>query len=342
MKAGFDTAVRIIENAANAHALFGNEEPEKKYRMLALLCHPDQLQTQPESIRTRGEAAFRKLSMLYAQINGKTAVPAPVVLGKWVVGNLIIPGDITDIYHASSKEHAHSVLKIARSPADTDLMEQEVAALKKLHADTRSEKFKHYVPAVQDTFKASGRRAVVMQFAEAELRKGGFEPLITLENITATTGKLPMRHVVWMSNRLLSALGFVHNNGVVHGAIIPSHLMYGPLSHTLLVVDWCYSVDAAKLKHIPAIVEKYKSWYPREVLRKNKPSPSTDLYMWAMMVRNTAESIPPRMKGLLDWCLTDSMKTRPENAWDVQDKWRKLAKEEFGPPSYTELKMTTT
>jgi hypothetical protein len=59
--------------------------------------------------------------------------------------------------------------------------------------------------------------------------------------------------------------------------------------------------------------------------------------MWAMMVRNTAEVIPARFKPLLDWCLADSAKARPQSAWDVQDKWGKLAQEEFGKPRYLKL-----
>jgi hypothetical protein len=106
-----------------------------------------------------------------------------------------------------------------------------------------------------------------------------------------------------------------------------------------MLVDWCYSVDAATPTNIPAIVKNYKSWYPREVLRKEKPTPATDIFMWAMMVRNTAEFIPPRFKGLLDWCLADSARTRPQDAWSVQDKWGKLAQEEFGKPRYLKLNL---
>lgn len=330
------SAIRHIENATTASVLFGID-PEKTYRVLAQLCHPDKLATQPAAMQKRGNDAFAKLSQMYATLNGKTAPVAPVVFGKWVVEHPITSGDIADLYQITSTTHKRAVLKIARSHGDNDLMDREISALKKLHGDTRSDKFKHYIPQPIDSFKASNRRAVVLNYAESELREGGFEPMVSLEQITSIKGKLDMRHVVWMSNRILSALGFIHNNGIVHGAIVPPHLMYGPLSHTLMLVDWCYSVDAAALTHIPAIVKNYKSWYPREVLRKDKPTPATDIFMWAMMVRNTAENIPARFKGLLDWCLADSPKTRLQSAWDVQDKWGKLAQEEFGKPRYLKL-----
>ena len=67
-------------------------------------------------------------------------------------------------------------------------------------------------------------------------------------------GGIEFRHIVWMMNRALNAVGFAHDAGVVPGAVIPEHLMYSE-SHGLTLVDWCYSVTAESKRHLPARVK---------------------------------------------------------------------------------------
>lgn len=337
------SAIKHIEAAKTSASMFGIGDAETVYKQLARLCHPDVLAKETTATQKRGNDAFAKLSQMYASLNGKGVSSSPVVFGKWIVEHPIVGGDIADIYQVTSADIKRGVMKIARSAGDNDLMDREVTSLKKLATDTRSDKYKHYVPSIIDTFKASHRRATIINPAEAPLRDGTIEPMISLSDILGMTGgKLDMRHVVWMSNRLLAALGFVHKNGIVHGAIVPPHLMYGPGSHNMLLVDWCYSVSAENVTNVPALVKDYRAWYPREVLRKDKPTPGTDIYMWAYMVRQIADKVPARFKGLLDWCLADSARTRPQDAWEVQDKWGALAQEEFGKPKYLKLNLPIT
>ena len=89
--------------------------------------------------------------------------------------------------------------------------------------------------------------------------------------------------MAWMWRRLLIALGFAHTCGMIHGAVLPSHVLIQPEQHGLVLIDWSYAVsNPATGDYIPAIVTEYQAWYPAEVLAKEPPSPSTDLYMGAM------------------------------------------------------------
>jgi len=327
-----------IESAKSPKELYGSGDVEKLYRRFMLSCHPDKFASESEALRKRGENAFKKVREYYDLLNGKKAA-APAVFGKWVVEHAIVGGDLADIYQVTSASTPKGILKIVRSANDNDLQENEIAALRDFHKEATNP-FQRYFPNVLESFKASGRRAIIMTPAEMALKDGPIEPMVSLEEILRRSGgKIDFRHMVWMSNRLLSALGYVHNRGRVHGAIVPSHLMYGPESHGLTLVDWCYSVTGESKKHIPAIVKDYRHLYPKEIFRKEPPMPGTDLFMWAMIVK-ASTTVPRRFDGLLDWCLADSRRARPQDAWKIQDQWGTLAAEEFGKPKYLKLQLS--
>lgn len=341
-KLSITQAFDLIQKSTRAATLF-NGDAEKIYRTLMVICHPDRLMKESAAVQKRGADVVAKLNQLYQQYKGKSAPSSPAVFGKWVVERPIIGGDLADIYEVVNSTGERNILKIVRGAGDNDLMDREITSLKKLNDDPRSQNFKKYVPKLIDTFKASHRRASILTPAEMLLLNSDppqTESLLSLSELMPMLGgKIDMKHIVWMSNRLLSALGWIHQNGIVHGAVVPPHLMFGPVTHHMVLIDWCYSVTSDAISPIPAIVKDYRDWYPREVFRKDNPTPATDIYMWAMMVRQCADHIPARMKGLLDWCLADSARTRPQNAWDVQDKWGKLAQDEFGKRRYLKLEI---
>lgn len=326
--------IKLVEGAKIAGNLFGKESDaqQDKYRKLAKVLHPD-LVTDGK-LKKRAADAFAKLADLYAKLNGKTDPAKPVVIGKWVIGEPIAGGDICDLYTAASKD-AEGVLKIARLPRDNDLVEQEGFALKFLHAyKDGGENYLRYIPKVFDSFEASGRRANVLT------------PCVKQWSLADIVGMIPdldFRHCVWMLNRALSALGYVHRAGVIHGAVVPSHLVYGPANHSLSLVDWCYSVTRESKKHIPAVVKDWKQCYPAEVSRKLAPLPSTDLYMlFASFKSFDRISIPKKFGIVFDLCLAGSPNSRPGDAWEVQDRLKQIAEDVYGPPRFLELKIPIT
>jgi serine/threonine protein kinase len=321
-------AIVKIEAATTASVLFG-PEPEKTHKKLVLLIHPDRMGA---AIKDRAQAALYKLNILYDSLNGKAHAPTPVVIGKWIVGDVLAKGDIADVYSAYPVADPKQIVafKIARSPQDNDLIAAEHSSLKVLHADKRSDNFKRYLPQLLGTLEASGRRANILSFAEASY---------SLADIVTFYPKgLDFRHIVWMMSRGLSALGFAHSNKVIHGAILPEHLMYAPESHGLTLVDWCYSVHESG--HIPAVVKKRANLYPAEVERKSQPSPATDIFMLAGTLK-AAAGIPKRFRPLFEHCLAGSPRSRPQDAWELSEKWTALAKEEYGDPQFIKLAIPT-
>lgn len=322
-------AISMIEQAPSASALFeGGPLPKLVYQNLARLCHPDVVTEVPKK---RAERAFQKMTEFYAQITGKTVANAPVVAG-YVVERPLAKGDLCDLYQVTSvKDSSPAILKIAQTPVDNDLVANEASALKLLHADKRTDEFKRYLPRLVESFKASGRQANILSVAENTFSLNDLGEMFPRG--------LDFRHVVWMGNRLLSILGYAHRNGIIHGAVLPAHLLYRPFDHGLVLVDWCYSVKIGE--PLKARVKAHVTDYPPEVARKMPATAATDIYMAALALRSSVllKDIPRRFLGIFEHCLAASPNARPQDAWDVQSRWKQKAEEEYGPHRFVELQV---
>jgi len=322
-------AIRFVLTARAVNDIFpDSDSAEKTYRELAMLVHPDAVNA---SSKTEAESAFVKLTKFYQELNGKSEPFPAMKIGHWVVTAPLASGDMADLYCATNEKRDEVVFKIARLPRDNDLMEAEASNLKALWADGSTDNFKKYLPQVFENVRASGRAANV-------LARAGISHYSLMDILQRFPAGLDFRHIVWMMNRLLAVLGCAHRTGFVHGAVLPQHLLYQIEDHGLMLVDWCYSVPRGKI--VKAIVSAQRASYPFEILGKKSVDASTDIFMAARAMINAAGTIPSRFQGLLeDWCLADSPKARPHDAWELQERWIQLAEKEYGPPKYVRLEM---
>lgn len=301
-------------------------DPEKWFKRYARVCHPDIV---PPHYKRRAEEAFKRLGQLYGEFTGKSTPPPQTVIAGCVVTSSFMKGDICDLYLAESENDPRSIIKIARSPKDNDLMDREKAALNCLWNQKVMDNFKKYLPQMHAATKASGRRVNIIH------EEAGYHSLQDIANMMS--GTIDYRHIVWMVNRVLSVLGFIHRSGVVHGAVLANHMLFQPEEHGLKLVDWCYSSLAGQ--HTPAIVRDYSSLYPPEVLKKRPAGPWTDIYMLMKTINRVTGNVPKRFRDLIQWCVAESPSARPDDAWKIQDMWIGLAKEEYGKPKYIKLEL---
>lgn len=318
-------------------------EIDANHRRLAKECHPDRFVKAAPSVRKRAETAFKLLQDLYAQAIGKPSLTSPVRVGDYVVTGSLTRGDVCDLYHVeSTKDDSTGILKLARSSRDNDLMQAEFENLTFLLDSAagsawsgldKHETFQHYLLKLLTTVKANGRQGNILSDANE------FIPLNEFNSIWKHG--IDYRHFVWMCNRALSIIGYAQYRGVVHGAVLPEHLLYNPVSHDLRLVDWCYSVRSASNKHIPAIVSARKELYPQEVTRKLPASAMTDLCMLVRSLETVriAGERPEAFKHLLTWAKADSTSSRPQNIWEFQDRWVAAAKVAYGPAKFTVLEI---
>jgi hypothetical protein len=145
---------------------------------------------------------------------------------------------------------------------------------------------------------------------------------------------LDARDVAWMWRRLLVALGLAHRAGVVHGAVLPPHVLIEPDGHGVVLVDWCFSAPVGGT--VPALVPGYDArWYPDEIPRKRPCGPGTDIAMasgcmsWLMGPR-----APRELHDFARGCRQRPLDARPDDAWRLLRELDEVLDRLYGPRTF--------
>lgn len=309
-----DEAIALIEAATDPRALFGGN-PGREYRRLARLTHPD---VNPGG--ARAAAAFARLSALW-QRHRAESVPA----------GLAFSGDIANLY-----EHDRGLVKIARDPADNDLLDREAAALARLRR-AGAKRFLAYVPALigcqrhKDPDSGAERRANLIS------RLDGF---VTLADVHAAYPRgLDPRDTAWMWRRLLVAVGFAHRAGVIHAAVLPEHVLIHPAEHGLVLVDWCYAITQPGGVAV-ALPAAYADWYPAEVRSRQAPGPDLDTWLVTRCMTHLMGGLaPPSLATFARGCTLPRASLRPSDAWQLLTELDALLERLYGPRTFRPFTM---
>lgn len=351
-------AIQFILNSAKCpEDIFGEKASEatikREYHRLARVAHPDRYLDPKEA--GIAQVVLARINNWHAQATAKLEagtygdwkphvtppaktdfVPTTVnVKGRtYIVTSELGHGDLADVYRAKYTDGGaeHQVaLKLARNAADNDLLQAEAQTLAKLYPKKqKSEKYYRHLPKLTDSFKLKGkgglRQANILELADG---------CVSLADIIQAYPKgVDFRDAAWMFKRCLSGLGFVHQAGIIHGAILPPHILVHPVNHGATIVDWCYAVPSGK--PIRALSKPYKAIYAPEVLTKGAAVPQTDIYMLAktFMVLLGASNPPVRIIRFLESCMFKVPGMRPSSAWDLHDEFDDLLTKLVGPKKY--------
>jgi hypothetical protein len=314
------SAIAAIEAAKRPRDIFPDADAEAHhaYRRLARLVHPD-----VNGDDKRAASAFRKLSALWQHHRAGAST-----------GDVLAAGDIANLISLSAQVlvTGPAVLKLARDPADGDLIAREAAALRWLQEYGDLE-FLPYVPQLHETRRytdpatGSTRRGNVLE------RLSGF---ISLDRVAEKfPGGLDPRDVAWIWRRVLVAIGLAHQVGITHGAVLPPHIMIWPRVHGLTLVDWCYSSGGPNPGHLPAVVARYRDWYPPELGPGYAPGPDLDIYLATKsMLALIAEPVPAPLAAFAKGCTLASPHSRPADAWGLLSEFDELIERMWGPRTF--------
>ncbi len=140
-----------------------------------------------------------------------------------------------------------------------DLLNEEAQAMWDL---------RHYaIPAVKDIIKmGDGSYALVMSYISGP----------TLEQVIEKTGPLEAEHVAWITERILNALRYIHDNGIVHGDIKPQNIIVQPTKHTAVLVD--FGLSAIKPTSASRAKGYTELFAPPEQMNGGVILPESDFY----------------------------------------------------------------
>ena len=360
--------VQIVDGAKCPEDLFGlvfdQDRLDATYKQLVRSVHPDLV---PAHEKDKATQIFQRLSELKRQaeykhaqgtygdrtasVEAKPAV-APTVIEtkkrKYAITTRVAIGDIADLYRASFMHGADErvvVMKVASHPGDNDLMENESKVLTKLGAltlDDHMRPFMRFIPALDDTF--------ALQDGKTKRRVNVLPDLgdyYSLLEVYREKDAIDFRDMVWMYKRTLEALGFLHRQGVVHGAITPAHVLVHPVNHGAKLIDWCYATEPGGT--VKAGSKTWRALYAPEILEKKPVSAATDIYMATkcavFLVGGNIETnrmsakVPAEVQRFLTGCLMAAPSRRPDDAWKVRDEFGELLQRLVGKPTYRRLEM---
>jgi hypothetical protein len=290
--------------------------------MLVKVVHPD---VAPAGRGPAATVAFARLAELWSERDGRLISTGRAV---YRLGAPAAAGDIAELYAADD-----ALLKLPRRPGDNDLMRAEATALSTLGRDG-DPKFRAYAPRLLESFThedaARARRTV-----NVIARQRGFVPLADVH--AAYPGGLDPRDVAWMWRRLLTGLGWAHRTGLVHGAILPEHVLIHPAEHGLVLVDWCYSVRSGTA--IPALVAKHRAAYPPEVPAKRPATAATDIFMATGLMLRLIRNPPEPLRRFARGCRYDRPRMRPQDAWHLLGELDELLGDLYGPRRFRAFAM---
>lgn len=335
-----------------------SEEIKRAYRTLARQYHPDH---NPST-----EDRFKEITVAYETLSDSTkrveydkgpqkTLRLKTKQASYDIKRLMFSGDLADVYEGV-RTHGTSLspvaVKICRDPRNNDLLENEAKVLKEIFPpDQIEEKNFRYLPRYYESLRVaeSGKHRQVNIL-------GWLVNFHTFSQVReAFHERLPMEHGVWMFNRILEALTFLHSEKkIVHGAITPDHVLAyssihieDPYNHGAKLIDWSYSTKIGD--SIKALVPKYEEFYPPEVLSKKPATPAVDLYMAAKTIIHVLggdtktdtlpKHIPEYLGRFLKGCVLKNPSSRPQDAWKLYKEFKDHMQKHYGPKRYVRFDM---
>lgn len=180
---------------------------------------------------------------------------------KYELHSLIAKGTVCEVYKGISSRGENVCIKVPIDRADNVLLTNEAEILKRIEHKS--------MPILIDNFYDDNAKAINV--------------LNNIEGIDLVSLKekfpdgVPIQHVSWILDRLLSVVGYLHYANIIHGFIEPSNIIINPKNHNAILIDYSFAIADANTED-----EKYKYFVEHysapEILQKAKPHPRTDIY----------------------------------------------------------------
>jgi len=187
----------------------------------------------------------------------------------------------------------------------------------------------------------AGKRASIFRWAS------GFRHTID-EVIQAYPQGISPRASIWIWRRILEVLSFIHGSGMVHGAVLPSHVLVQENEHGLRLVG--YSSTGSIGEKLRIISDRFASFYPQPARSRSTLTKQLDLTMSARCIvailggnpatASLPTTVPAQLAGIVRRiALSEYAGAASEDAWTIRDELGEIAKKVFGPSQFIPIVM---
>ena len=300
----------------------------------------------------KSEVVFDRLSvkaseyrrLLQSYLSDEPADVAVAGFRLRLLGRLAV-GHSSDVFLAcrTTRLSERLLLKVLRSAGDEALLQNEQRVLARLESSSQrgAAYFASMVPqrAFAGLLEGPGFPRV---FAAAFRQPAGFSH--TLEQLRQRfPSGIDARHAIWLWRRALELLDWLHRSDVVHGAILPAHVLLDAREHSVGLVGFSCAGPAGT--PLSAMDPRKADIYPLGDAPKQALSPAGDLGMLARCVIHALgghgirapDQVPAPLAQLLAEQAAGQSSLAP---LDVSRRVSDVARECFGPPKFVKLDLT--
>jgi serine/threonine protein kinase len=235
---------------------------------------------------------------------------------------------------AGSSDYELGWFNVAKHPRDNDLIANEVKIVKHLFADSDTANgYGIMLPNIVGYFDY--REDKITRKATVVTVSGEFVTLA--QAIQMYPNGIPAENVVWIIRRVLDVLGYIHFEQVIHGSVTPQNLLVGVGgNHEIKLTNFYVSVKREDNKHIPLLLDD-EAYYPNEILRKEIPTVSVDLFTFAKSIKPLIDPNSYGAKQILSFLesfLFKSPDWRPQNAYALRVEFTTLTEKLWSVKKY--------
>jgi len=331
-----------------------------EYQRLAKIVHPDHHHGNQREEYIANEAT-KYLNEMYQKFCGMLVKGAPQQMGNNAASR---PGDdieftvggytyrfgrndyqIDDFQtffgeRENNGSRENICLKVPLDVDDNGLIENEASILGRIAHKS--------LPVLLGTIAMKdGRKANVFRMipgfvvAGAVSLPGGY----TIEQIHESYPQgFPQEHAMWVLERLLSVLGFLHSGGIVHGNIHPRNVTIVPQNHNAILEDFTMAIaDAVG----GGVYKGANAFSAPEVAPGVHPHPRADMYSLGKTIAYLlgdgigipAQSVHPDIRRFIDEMTDSDPTTRRDDAWKAYHDLVDIREKVFGPHRFIELRI---
>jgi serine/threonine protein kinase len=326
--------------------IFGNTTKDNIktiYRNMAKKYHPDKLSSDE---RTIGEKIMQLLNATYEQAlkeldtgiynltdskelykHKKPCMEFNLSQGNYKFYEEISQGDTGVLYKGIHNDDI-VYLKIALTEDDNNDIHNEYTLLSALNH--------HSIPKVLDIFKINGLTSII--FTDF---KG-----IEVNQFIKDYGYMENEHILWILERILSAVGYLHSNNIVHGNIKPENIYIDSDTHNIILLDYSLAIEKADLS-----INKYRiindNYTAPEVNINARVLPNSDIYSVGKIIikllggdihtNGMPIHIDIKIRNFIRRLITDNSKLRSNDAYKLWDEIIAIRHELYGRHRFLKL-----
>ena len=240
----------------------------------------------------------------------------------------ICVGEVAEIYEGICDKQPVCI-KIPISTEDSELISREYEILSRIHHQS--------LPYVEDKFSINNATCFTMRKVEG---------ISATELMKEYPLGVPSEHVLWMLERLLSVVGFLHIHRIVHGNIKPENLIVTKQNHNVTLMGFSFAIPNADRKSARyQIVNDF--FTADEVSKKARVEPSSDIFSVGkigiyLLGGNVEDNSMPvtidsRICNFISKMVEKDKSERAYDAWKLYKELQTLRTSIYGPKRFITL-----